>query len=244
MIRRVCKLVLFASALGFGGLLAAAIFRETVVGSGNPATEDRAVGAVTEVSLSGVGNLTLKEGDVPALSVAADDNILPLIETETSGKKLTIRTKSGVNLRPNGPINYTLTVPKLEKLSVSGAGNATAERLTGENLTVKLSGAGNATLRYVTCKSLSLTLSGAGNAKVAGTAEQTTMKISGAGEIDAAGLKTASAVVEVSGAGNASVWATDELKVKVSGAGDVKYKGSPKIEQRVSGAGSVKPIGG
>jgi len=244
MIRRACKFLLFASALGVGALLACTAFTETVEGSGNPATEDRSVGAVNEVVLSGVGNLTVIPGDVPSLSVTADDNILPLIETETSGRKLTISTKSWYSLRPKSPINYTLTVPRLEKLSVSGSGNVKAERLTGDNIAIKLSGAGNAVLREVTCKTLALTLSGAGNATMSGTADRVTARISGAGDIDAAGLKVGTADVQVSGAGNASVWATDELKVRVSGAGGVKYKGTPRIDQKVSGAGSIKPMGG
>jgi len=241
MFRRAIKFLLFASALALGGMLAASIFRETVTGSGKTATEDREVGPVTDVTLSGIGNLTIRQGDTPSLTVTADDNLLPLIETETSGKKLTIGTKSGFSLKPTSPINITLTVPKLEKLTVSGAGNAVTQKLSGENLTVKLSGAGNATLRDVTCKSLSISLSGAGNAILTGTAESATATISGAGEIDASGFKVATAEVKVSGAGNASVWATDELKAKVSGAGDVTYKGSPKVDKRISGAGSVKP---
>ena len=241
MIRRAFKFVLFASALGAGALIALAVFQETVVGSGKTATEERAVGAVTEVSLSGIGNLTIRQGEIPGLAVTADDNILPLIETEASGKKLIIRTRTGYSLRPSAPISYTLTVPRLEKLSVSGAGNATADHLSGDNLTVKLSGAGNAVVREVACQSLTLTLSGAGNATLSGTAQKVTARISGAGDIDAAGLKTACADVQVSGAGNASVWATEELKVRVSGAGDVRYKGSPRIDQKVSGAGSVRP---
>jgi hypothetical protein len=241
MFRRAFKFLLFASALGLGGLLAASIFKETVAGSGKAATEDRQVGPVTDVTLSGIGNLTIRQGDSPSLSVTADDNLLPFIETETSGKKLTIGTKSGFNLKPSKPITITLTVPKLERLSVSGAGNAAADKLSGENLTVKLSGAGNATLREVTCKTLSISLSGAGNAVLTGTAEKATATISGAGEIDASGFKVASAEVKVSGAGNAAVWATEELKAKVSGAGDVTYKGDPKVDKKVSGAGSVKP---
>jgi hypothetical protein len=240
MFCRAFKFLLFASALGLGGLLAAALIKETVVGSGKAGTEDRAVGPVQDVSLSGIGNLTIRQGDTPALSVTADDNLLPFIETETSGKKLTIRTKSGYTLRPSGPVNITLTVPKLEKLTVSGSGNATAEKLTGDILSVKLSGAGNATLRDATYKSVTISLSGAGNARLTGTAEKATASISGAGEIDAAEFKVATAEVKVSGAGNASVWATDTLKARVSGAGDVTYKGNPRVEKKVSGAGSVK----
>jgi Putative auto-transporter adhesin, head GIN domain len=244
MIRRAFKFLLFASALGVGALLACTAFTETVDGSGNPATEDRAVGPVTEVALSGIGNLTVVQGDVPGLSVTADDNILPLLETETSGRKLTIRTKTGFSIHPSGPINYTLTVPKLEKVSVSGSGNVMAERLTGDNLTIKLSGSGSASLREVACKELTLTISGSGTTSMSGTADKVTTKISGSGDIDAAGLKVKTAEVQVSGSGTASVWATDELNVRVSGSGDVKYKGTPKIEQKVSGSGKVKSVGG
>ncbi len=101
MIRRAFKLFMFASAIGLGGMIAWGTFHETVTGSGVPATEERSVGAVTEVILSGVGNLTVVQGEVPGLSVTADDNVLPLLETETSGRKLTIGTKTGYSIRAN-----------------------------------------------------------------------------------------------------------------------------------------------
>jgi hypothetical protein len=233
---------MFASALGLGGVIAWGVFHETVEGSGKPVTEDRAVGPVEEVALSGVGNLTLVQGDVPGLSVTADDNILPLLETETSGRKLIIRTKTGFSLRPKSPINYTLTVPRLEKASISGSGNIKAEKWTGGDLSVRVSGAGNIALRGLTCKALSLNISGSGNATLGGTAESVTTQISGSGDIDAAGLQVKTADVKVSGSGTASVWATDLLKVRVSGSGDVKYKGTPKVEQKVSGSGKVRAM--
>jgi len=244
MIRCVFKLLLFASALAVGGAIAVAVFRETVEGSGTPATEDRAIGDVTEVDLSGVGNLVVRYGEVPSLSVSADDNILPRLVTETHGQKLTLRSENGVSLRPKTPITYTLTVSKLSKIGISGAGNVKAERISGDAVTVKLSGAGNAILNGVECKSLTLNLSGAGNATLSGTADSVTATVSGAGEINAAALKVKSAEIKVSGSGDGSVWATEQLKVRVSGAGSIKYKGSPQIEQKISGAGSVKPITG
>src|SRR5689334_4814607 len=94
MICRVIKFGLLASALVGGGLLAlATTARETVEGSGTPATEEREIGDVSEVVLSGVGDLTIVPGAVPALSVTADDNVLPALETETVNGKLTLRTR-------------------------------------------------------------------------------------------------------------------------------------------------------
>src|SRR5262245_45700449 len=89
MWRRAGKFLLLASALAAGGFLAlSTTARETVTGSGTRATEQRDFGDVTEVVLSGTGDLVLEPGDAPCLSVTADDNVLPLLVTETDGKKL------------------------------------------------------------------------------------------------------------------------------------------------------------
>lgn len=238
MFRRIFRLGLFASALAIGAAVGCSVV-DGVQGSGKEASEEREVGEVTEVTLSGEGELKIVPSDEPALVVTADDNLLPLIETQKSGKKLTLRTKSGYSLRPQTPIRYTLFVSKLDKLTVSGAGNATAETLKGESVEVKVSGSGNVTLKEVDARELTLTLSGAGNATLGGKARNLTAKVSGAGDIDAAGLEVHSAEVTISGAGNASVWATHDLKARVSGAGDIKYKGSPSVDKKVSGAGSI-----
>lgn len=242
MFRRAVKLVLFASALGGGGLLAVAVNRDTVHGSGVRATEDRDVGAITAVELSGTGDLTVVPGATPSLSVTADDNVLPLIETESDGATLTLRTRARTDVRPKTKIAYTLTVPRLSAIGVSGAGNVTVQQMTTGSLTVKLSGAGTANLENLGCKSLALQVSGAGVARASGAAERLTVKLSGSGEVDAAGLKTSLADVQVSGAGRASVFPTLELKARVSGAGDVTYKGRPHVDPKVSGAGRVRPL--
>jgi hypothetical protein len=242
MICRAFKLVMFASALGGGALLALAMNRETVAGSGVRASEDRPVGAVTAVELSGVGDLTIVPGNDPALSVTADDNILPLLDTYASGGTLVLKVKSRTDIQPKTRIAYTLTVPRLSAITASGAGTVTARRLTTGALTVKLSGASSATLDGVACKSLTLQLSGSGAVRAGGTTERLTVKASGAGEVEAAELKAATADVQLSGAGFASVFATEQLKARVSGAGDIKYRGTPKVEQKVSGAGRVRAM--
>ncbi len=244
IVRRGFRLSLFAAALACGGLLANGVISNPVNGSGKSVTVDRPIGNVTEVVISGVGNVNLIRGDVPRVRVTADDNILEFLETKISNSKLTIQTKSGFSIHPVTPIVYTVTLPRLEKLTVSGVGNVQAAGLVGDSLTIKLSGAGNANLKDIACKTLNLTMSGAGNATLAGAVEKVEVRLSGAGDIDAVGLKAAVADTRISGAGTAKMWVTDELKVKVSGAGTIQYKGSPRIEQKISGAGSVKPFGG
>ncbi|MCI0701212.1 MAG: DUF2807 domain-containing protein [Planctomycetia bacterium] len=242
MICRAFKLCMYVGALAGGALIAWTVFRPTVEGSGVPATEERAIGDVTEVVVSGVGDLTVVQGEYPSLRVTADDNILPLLDAKTSGSKLTFRTTSQYSVRPKTKITYTLTVPRLEAITISGAGNVKTDQFKSEKLAVKLSGAGNANLSNLDCKTLSVSLSGAGTATISGKAEKATLRLSGAGKLHASGLKTTGADVQISGAGTASIWATNDLKARVSGAGNIKYKGTPKLEQRVSGAGTIRAI--
>jgi hypothetical protein len=243
MIRRAFKLFLYTSALGIGALVALGVSRPTVIGSGVPATEERALGDVSEVALAGTGELTIAQGLVPSLTVRADDNILPLLETEMRGHTLALRSPGRTSIHPKTKIEYTLTVPQLSTITVSGAGTVRTAKFVGNALTVKLSGAGTAHLRELNVKALSMTLSGAGTASATGTTEQFTLKLSGAGGLDAAALKATRADVNISGAGHATVWAVEDLQARISGAGDIKYKGHPaNVTQKVSGAGHIRSL--
>jgi hypothetical protein len=241
LVRTGVEAAVLTVALVGGGLIAHAVIREPLTGSGKPATENRSIGNVSELVISGGGKVDIVRGDMPNVRVTADDNILPQVETRYRNGKLTLCTKTGSNIQPVTPITYTVTLPGLEKLTVSGAGNVSTTGLTGDVMTVKLSGAGTAVLNNISCRTLNLTLSGAGHAKMSGSVERLETHLSGAGEIEARDLKTKQADTHISGAGTASVWATEDLKAHISGAGTIYYKGTPRIEQRVSGAGSVKP---
>ena len=240
MIRWAIRHSLYVCALFGGGAVAWSVTQPAAEGSGKSATELRPAGDVTEVVLSGTGDVVVTQGPAPRVTVTADDNLLPLLATETKGRRLHLRATAAI--RPKTKIVYTVVLPRLEAVTVSGAGNVTVERRTDEALKVKLSGAGTATLRDVTYQTLALDLSGAGKATAAGSTTRATLKLSGAGKVDAAGLKVNAADVNISGAGQATVWAEAELKTRLSGAGTVKYKGSPNIEQKVSGAGRVQPL--
>lgn len=238
---RASKYLLFAGALVGGGLIAAS-WPESVTGSGVPATEDRPVGAVDEISLSGIGNLTITQGEVPSLSITADNNLLPLIETESSGRQLHIHPKSGYSIHPKTPLKFTLTVPKLEKVSLSGSGTLAVSGFRGNTLEIKLSGSGSAGLDDVKYRTVGLNISGSAATKMSGTAEKITIRVSGSGDVDARELKSETSEVRVSGSGTIQVWATKTLKARVSGSGDIQYRGNPQVEKRVSGSGRVKAI--
>jgi hypothetical protein len=186
-------------------------------GSGNAATETRAVGAFSEVEVRGSVTLEVSMGEAHRLELSGDDNLLPLVETTIEGSRLVIRPKQDVN--PELPLVARVTTPDLKL--------------------VKGSGATEVSVRDVDNQALEVELSGAGKMAVAGKTGELTLRVSGAGSVDAKDAVAEKIAVHVSGAGSVEVGAPKELKVDVSGAGSVSYDGSPTITKHISGSGSV-----
>src|SRR5215218_10670529 len=93
-------------------------------GSGNVKTESRNVSGFQQVELDGQGTLTITQGDNEALTVEAEDNILPRIKTTVANNRLTISfDRQGLTaIEPTRPINYALTLKDLSALDLSGSG--------------------------------------------------------------------------------------------------------------------------
>jgi hypothetical protein len=193
----------------------------TVRGSGVVQTESRDVSGFSEVWLSGSGEVRVDVGPAESLTVEAEDNILPLLETRVSGRRLTLGTKPNVNPSPTRPIRYVVTTKDLTAIGVSGSGKFF---VTG-----------------VDTRRLSAEISGSGSAKLSGRADEVSLDVSGSGDYDAAGLACRTADVHISGSGSAVVNAKDRVSAHVSGSGSVRYLGSPAVDQHVSGSGAVTP---
>jgi Putative auto-transporter adhesin, head GIN domain len=114
----------------------------TVAGSGAVTSQVRPVSGFSRVSLSGVGDLSITQGATESLSLEAEDNLLPLLETVVSNGLLELRVKANSTLQTTKPIKYTLVVKSLSALSVSGVGNVTVGALDVPTLDVQLGGAG------------------------------------------------------------------------------------------------------
>jgi hypothetical protein len=190
-----------------------------VPGSGVVKTESRSVANFAAVDLKCVGKVVITQSGKEALSVTAEDNLLPLLQTQVVDGTLQIDLASGVDLKPTKSIEFDIDVKKLTNLTVSGAGSIQANQIAGKELTVALPGAGSVVL--------------------SGKVTDLHMTLEGAGNLDAAQLKTDEATVDNSGVGRVVVNADKRLKVSLSGVGSVEYIGSPQLEKEVSGLGKV-----
>jgi hypothetical protein len=212
-------------------------------GSGVLVSEDRELGDFNQVSLEGIGELTITQGDRPALTITAEDNVIDKIITEVRGDTLVISFQKGFNVAPTKKIRFILVVEELEDLTLSGAGDISIGALESTSLDVTISGAGNLEIDFLEAKDVNIELSGAGDVEIAGNVVDQSVRLSGAGNYDAGDLQSQTAVLEISGFGNSTLWVEDALDITMSGAGQLEYYGHPVVSQHISGAGSIESLG-
>ncbi len=217
--------------------------RQSLQGSGNLKTEQRTVSNIERISLEGLGDMTVIQGSEEALTVEADDNILPYIETFMRGNDLVLKIKEGYSIRNNVTIRYTIKVKSLNAISISGAGNLTSEKLDVGDLNLNVSGAGNMKIADLQADDLHATASGTGNYDLKGKVKTQDITISGVGNYTAGDLQSSDAKVTVSGSGNVTLWADEKLDIRVAGFGNVNYYGKPSVAQSITGGGGVKSLG-
>ena len=210
---------------------------KSVQGSGNIITAEREVSEFNKVHLKGSGNVFLTPGGKQSLEIKTDDNIMPLIETDVSGKKLTI-SHAKHHLRPT-IFEVYITVKKLEGVAISGSGDISGEgRFVADTFYAEISGSGDMDFEVETDK-LASKISGSGSIHLSGKAEDYTVSISGSGAVNAFDVKAENVSVTISGSGDCRVSASESLDAKISGSGDVYYKGRPQINTKISGSGSL-----
>ena len=208
--RRAAWVLVVGAAVSFlGGCDSSSSVLGPDVGSGNLATESRAVAGFTEVSLSGAGHLIVEQTGVESLTITAEDNLLPFVRS---------------NVNPTHEVLYRLTVRDLTALDVSGASRVEVRALDTSALAVVLSGAsslaadGNADVQV-------LVVSGASRYEAEHLGSRTvTATVSGSGY----GLVRASEVLTatVSGVSILEYLGSPILTTKVSGGSSVRQVGS------------------
>jgi hypothetical protein len=188
-----------------------------VRGSGVRKTEQRDIPAFNSIETSGAFEVEVVCQKTASFEIEADDNILPLVQTEVHDGVLRVTTTKSYT--STGGIKLRIEVPDLASVKSTGAGKFNVSGLKNDKFEIRSTGA----------------------ATVVASGQSKSVKISstGAGKIDAHDLRANDADVSVTGAAGVDVYAIDELDVTVSGAGRVTYSGNPKVSKKVSGAGQV-----
>jgi hypothetical protein len=239
---------LAAIALGLGcsdatpdGIIGSGSTR--VMGSGFIAEEMRTVTGVTGVNMGSEGNVFIRQGGPEGLVVRGDDNLLDHVRTEVQSGTLRIRTEAGIDIVPTVPIEFHLTVSRLDLVELSGVGEIRANDLDAGHLTVDLGGVGDIDLTEVRADRIVARSSGLGDIRVSGETDGQSVRLEGAADYHAGQLRCRVAEVECRRSGSATVRVSDRLEATVRGSGSVYYIGSPEVHAAVTGTGGVVRIG-
>lgn len=216
---------------------------ETVTGNGNVKKETRQASGYTAVHSQGSMNVNVSYGNSSNITIEADENLLPYIETVVEGGALTIRTKKHMNLKTKNKMVVNVSLTRLTALRLSGSGNINGDGAFTNNgrTEIKVSGSGNMKLGFDNISELDLAVSGSGNMDIDGKqCNNITATISGSGNIDCSGVPTNDVFAKVSGSGNIRVHANKSIDAKVSGSGNVYYKGTAStLNSKTSGSGKI-----
>jgi hypothetical protein len=216
---------------------------ETIKGNGQIKKETRELSNFTSLSSQGSMNVQIAYGNSNSITIEADENLLPYIETSVENGKLSIKSKKNVNLKSTSKINVYVSMTKINSLLLSGSGNINGSgAFTNDAKTdMGVSGSGNLTLNFDTFKDLDLSIAGSGNIELKGNGTNTiSAHISGSGNIDCSNISSNNVDAKISGSGNVKVYASNSIDAKISGSGNVFYKGNAtKISSKVAGSGKV-----
>lgn len=217
------------------------------VGSGRMATETRAVSGFDAISGNASIDVVVRQADKEGVTVEAEDNILPLVETvvEPSGSsgssgQLVIRFKRGESISTRKDVKVTVDVVRLQSVSMAGSGDLVVQALKTPALRVSLAGSSDVNIAGLAADALDLSVSGSSDIVAAGRAAKVKLSIAGSGDAKMRDLVADDVVISIAGSGDAEVHADKSLEVTAAGSGDVVWRGAAtQVKQRIAGAGSV-----
>jgi hypothetical protein len=240
--------LLVVLALSLSACAAIDIQIESLVGSGNVATEERNVSGFEQILLAGSGDLTITQGEVESLTITTDENLMDYIQSTVDGRVLMLGIDVDdlsdvvTTFKPTR-LEYDLVVKDLSSLNLAGSGSASMDGLETTELILTLAGSGSLTIDNLTASRVETNLPGSGNIKLSGSVPDQMVTIAGSGNYSAPNLESTSAHVFIGGSGNVTVWASDDLDIDIAGSGEVGYYGSPTVKQQILGSGEVNSLG-
>jgi Putative auto-transporter adhesin, head GIN domain len=217
------KLIGFTACLTALNLLTGCFFNiggSGIRGSGVFKTQSRPVAGFSSIFFKSEGKVIVNQTGKESLTIRAEDNILPLLESTVTNRVLYLGTVNNTDIDPTKTIEFVLEVKTLEGLNIDGVSSVEAKNIQSKQLAVSLRGVGNVT--------------------ISGKANVLDLDLSGVGSYEGAAFKTKQTVVRSRGVGSAVINASEQLDADLSGIGSVEYIGSPQVQRSGQGLGSVK----
>lgn len=212
--------------------------------SGNILSVERSVGHFDGVEVSSGLNATVTIGDGEGVTVTADDNILPYIETFTDGGTLRVKVRRHTYFRGNPRISVAVAAAEIDHVSASGGSRVDLKNgLTTNNLSIDLSGGPHFKGSATVDGRLEAEVSGGGEIDINGSCGDLDLKCSGGSEFSGFGFSADNVNANLSGGSKAEMTVVSALNVHASGGSKLRYKGDPNnVQSDASGGSKVEKV--
>ena len=191
---------------------------DDISGSGVLTTENRELNAFIAVSVDGIANVNIVQGNAQNVKIMADDNIIGLVKTEIKDGILEIYLTSGHNYK-----NIDVSLDIMAK-ALNGVANK---------------GSGTLKVANVDSQEFYLDNMGSGNISISGASNKLSIENEGSGRISGFSFLADKCSIDIMGSGDVEISCTDELDVKIDGSAKVFYKGNPHVTKIILGSGNV-----
>lgn len=214
---------------------------ERITSDGKPiSTTAATTGAFTKIEAVGPDNIVFVTGDAFSIKAEGDANAIAKLRYAMDNGTIIIGREKGKWWgKDSQSVTITVTAPTLTAASLAGSGDFTADKMTGDKVSVELAGAGNAKIGDVTAKSFTSDLAGTGDILVAGKVERAEYSVAGTGDVDASKLASVDAEVSIAGTGDVRVSATGTVDASIAGTGDISVTGGAKCKTSSIGSGKI-----
>ena len=139
-----------------------------VRGSGNVISEDRPVSGFNGVSAHNSIVVLLNQEDETSVVVEAEDNIVPLIETEVVDGVLIVDVAGGRSLNNSEPVRVIVGIVDVSSLDATDTGEVIADNLTTDAIDMTVSGHGYIKIETLEAESLAADIDDSGSIDIAG----------------------------------------------------------------------------
>ena len=186
-------------------------------------------------------NVYLKQSGTESVTIEADNNLFPYIETNVEGNTLKIETKKDYSLKNYKKLNVYISIKDINDLVNNSVGNVKSEnQLNFSSLNIENNSVGNLDLD-LSGKNLNVEINSVGNVTFSGKADNVSIENNSVGNLEAFDFAVVNLNIENNSVGNSEVYATGEITIESNGVGNVIYKGDPVVKSmKKSGVGSVK----
>lgn len=208
-----------------------------IKGSNRVITEERQVAAFTKVHAARSITVYLSQSSQQSITVEADDNILPYLETKVENGSLTVTITQNVNIKSYETMTVRISAPEISELKASTSADVKgATPWEAGNLTMHASTSASIELD-VKALEIDASASTSSDIDLQGSAVTLYAKASTSGSINAKKLTAEKVTAQASTSGDVKVFATQSIEAKASTSGSIYYKGDATLQNSKASTG-------